>query len=113
MDTLGIVIDAFRVSGLSLLALFSFNVIYELMCVVSTMAMAERRRVLSPLLSAALEPAKLISLLLVMDSANKYVCVGVIMVACVIGNYCAILLMDQIDKWRNKHAPESPQPPAK
>ena len=102
MDTIGIILDVFQSSGLSLLALFSFNLVYELLAVLATMAIAERRRVLSPLLSATLEPVKLVSLLLVVDSTNKWVCVGAIMFACLIGNYLAIALMDWVDKRKAK-----------
>ena len=72
------------------------------MVVVATMAIAERRKILSPILSALLEPIKLISLLYVVDTTNRYLAVGLIMVATVMGNSLAIALMNWFDK--NKKA---------
>jgi hypothetical protein len=91
-----------------MIALFCFTILYEIMIVVSTIAMVEKRIVLSPTLSALLELAKLVSLLFVIDSTNKILSVSIVMVACYIGNMIAILVLRRIEA-KKKRRLESAQ----
>jgi hypothetical protein len=82
--------------------LFIFTIVYEILIVISTVSTAERRKILSPIFSAILEPIKVISLLFVIDAINKYLAIAIIMIACVIGNYLGIIILDYIDKKRGR-----------
>lgn len=84
------------------MALFAFTITYEIIIVMSTLAIAERRKVLSPLLSAALEPIKLLSLLFIIGSQNQYLAIIVITIATAVGNYSAIVFMNWLDRKRQE-----------
>lgn len=80
---------------LTILALFLFTILYEGLVVAYTLAVAERKKYWSAFFSAAIEPVKLISLLIVINSVNKGLGVAVISAGCWIGNVVIISLMEK------------------
>jgi hypothetical protein len=85
----------------AIIGLFFFTIVYEIMIVVSTTALIEKRLVLSPTLSALLELAKLVSLLFVIDSKNKILAISVVMIACYLGNYGTLVILKRLEKKKN------------
>ena len=77
------------------------------MFVVATIAMVQKRTFLSPLLSALLELAKLISILFVVESKQKILSVAVVMVACYLGNYLSLVTMKKMEAKKEKRCRES------
>ena len=83
---------------LSLVVLLVFSVVYEGLIVAYTIAVADKRRLVASILSAIIEPVKLVSLVLVVDSENKWVSIAVVSLACGIGNYWTISAICKIAK---------------
>lgn len=83
----------------TLVLLFFFTIIYEAIIVAATLAIAERKKLRSSILSAIIEPIKLVSLLFVISSQYKILSIIVMAVACGVGNYLTIWFLD-----RKRHA---------
>jgi len=64
--------------------------------------MTQRHKFLSPILSASLEPIKLISLLFVVESHDKMISIAIITIATLIGNYMAIQFADYWPRFNKK-----------
>lgn len=85
---------------ISLLVLLVFSILYEALIVAYTISVADRKRLTASILSAIIEPVKLISLLLVVESMNKWISILVVSLACGLGNYWTI---SAVCKYGPKH----------
>lgn len=85
---------------LSLAILLVFNVLYEALIVAYTIAVADRKRLIASILSAVIEPVKLVSLILVVESMNKWLAVAVVSLACGVGNYFTLSAICKLDHKR-------------
>jgi hypothetical protein len=94
---------------LSLLVLLVFSLLYEALIVAYTISVAEKRRMAASILSAIIEPVKLVSLLMVVDSTNKWVSVLVVSLACGLGNYWTISAVCKMGVKTKKKKIEPPQ----
>jgi hypothetical protein len=83
---------------LSLLVLFVFSILFEALIVAYTVAVSEKRRIVASILSAIIEPVKLASLLLVVDSSNKWLSVAVVSISCGLGNYWTLSAICKIGR---------------
>jgi hypothetical protein len=87
---------------LSLLVLLVFSVLYEALIVAYTISVAEKRRMVASILSAIIEPVKLVSLILVVDSMNKWLSIAVVSISCGIGNYFTISAVCKFGRKKTK-----------
>ena len=62
---------------LTILFLFLFTILYEGLIIAYTISVADRRKYLAAIFSAAIEPVKFISLLIVIDTPHKFLGIGV------------------------------------
>jgi hypothetical protein len=75
------------------------------MFVIATIAMVQKRTFLSPLLSALLELAKLVSILFVVDSKNKTLSIAIVMCACYVGNWLSLTVMKKMEEKKKNEDP--------
>lgn len=83
---------------LSLILLVIFTLILEFLIVACTLAIAERRAMLSAILSMMIEPVKLLSLLIVIGSQDKILSIILVSLACGVGNFFTILMFNKLRK---------------
>jgi hypothetical protein len=73
-----------------LVALFGMNFLLEILLVSNTIAAARNRKLFASILSAAIEPLKLVSLFIVIETTNRTASVLIVSLSCFIGSYVAI-----------------------
>ena len=88
---------------MQLFLLLLFTLVLEVLIVGCTLAIAERRKLLAAVLSALIEPIRIVSLLFIIGSTDKVLIVALVSITCGIGNYLTILLFDKIRPRKKKH----------
>lgn len=79
----------------TLTLLFFFTILYEAIIVAATLAIADRKKLRSAILSALIEPIKLASLLFVIGTQYQLASIIIISLASGIGNYLTIWFLDR------------------
>jgi H+/Cl- antiporter ClcA len=82
---------------MTLLWLFIFNIVLEVLITSNTVAAARNHKLFASILSASIEPVKLVSLFIVFETTNRLEAVIIVSIACFIGSYVAI----DLAKWWN------------
>ena len=81
---------------LQLLLILFFTIIIEVLAVACNIAMCERRKHISALISAIMEPIKVVSLLFVIEGQYRYLSILIVSFACYVGNYYAVSMYDKL-----------------
>lgn len=79
----------------TLVLLFFFTIVYEAIIVAATAAIADGKKIRSAILSAIIEPIKLVSLLFVINSKYQILSIIIITLACGLGNYLTLQFLDR------------------
>jgi len=95
---------------LIILFLFLFTILYEGLIIAYTISVADRRKYLAAIFSAAIEPVKFISLLVVIDTPHKILGISAISLACAISNILIISLMNKMKPKKNSSSLEEDRP---
>ena len=78
------------------------SLVYEILLVLYTIFIAEKREVLVPISSGILELLKYISLIFVVNYPNKVLAAIVVTIAVIIGSYLAVLIAKYLAKSKVK-----------
>lgn len=90
---------------LTILILFLFTILYEGLIIAYTISVADRKKYLAAIFSAAIEPVKFISLLIVIDTPHKVLGISAVSLACALSNILIISLMDKLKITKKKSPP--------